>query len=351
MKLTKLEVLLLFILINSCSVDEEHLENSNTNNKIKKIKDSELKHEPPIILYDDLPTKEEDDSLSYFVIQGNHWDKTNLTYFHQNSTSDIANNEERIAIRQAFDLWSEVTPLVFSEVNAATNADIVIAFEIGDHGDGSPFDNGGTVGSDGPRRNVLAHAFFPSPNDESLAGDIHFDDFENWTLDERAPFTGQPIDIVTVAAHEIGHALGLRHTDIEGALMYPSYNGSHRFLHFDDIEGIQTIYGRNLFETTPIIDNIGSHSTKTVFYFSDVNGDGKSDKIYWNRDAFSGAVRVFLATSGGNFSSTPIIDNIGSHSTKTVFYFSDVNGDGKSDKIYWNRDAFSGAVRVFLAND
>ncbi len=58
MKLTKLEVLLLFILINSCSVDEEHLENSNTNNKIKKIKDSELKHEPPIILYDDLPTKE-----------------------------------------------------------------------------------------------------------------------------------------------------------------------------------------------------------------------------------------------------------------------------------------------------
>ena len=133
--------------------------------------------------------------------------------------------------------------------------------------------------------------------------------------------------------------------------MYPSYNGSHRFLHFDDIEGIQTIYGRNLFETTPIIDNIGSHSTKTVFYFSDVNGDGKSDKIYWNRDAFSGAVRVFLATSGGNFSSTPIIDNIGSHSTKTVFYFSDVNGDGKSDKIYWNRDAFSGAVRVFLAND
>ena len=76
-----------------------------------------------------------------------------------------------------------------------------------------------------------------------MAGDIHFDDDENWTMAERPIFSGQPIDLVTVAAHEIGHALGLGHSNVSCALMNPLYNGSHRFLAQDDINGIRAIYG------------------------------------------------------------------------------------------------------------
>jgi predicted Zn-dependent protease len=48
---------------------------------------------------------------------------------------------------------------------------------------------------------------------------------------------------VTVAAHEIGHALGLGHSMVQASLMFKTYQGSHRFLHQDDITKIRNLYG------------------------------------------------------------------------------------------------------------
>ena len=52
------------------------------------------------------------------------------------------------------------------------------------------------------------------------------------------------INLLQVAAHEFGHALGLRHSDIQGALMYPFYQGyvEDYTLPYDDIAGIQAVW-------------------------------------------------------------------------------------------------------------
>lgn len=77
-------------------------------------------------------------------------------------------------MRRAFDVWSRYSGLQFERV-FQPDADIIVAFGSGYHGDYFPFDGPGSI---------LAHAFFPYEM-SSLGGDIHFDSDENWI--ENAP--------------------------------------------------------------------------------------------------------------------------------------------------------------------
>lgn len=74
---------------------------------------------------------------------------------------------------------------------------------------------------------------------------MHFDDFEAWTDLARANGL-PPIDLESVALHEIGHSLGLNHITVANSVMLAVYNGSRRALGADDIAGIRSIYGQNV---------------------------------------------------------------------------------------------------------
>lgn len=56
-------------------------------------------------------------------------------------------------------------------------------------------------------------------------------------------------NLFLVAAHELGHSLGLFHSDKKEALMYPVYRLSTSPAQFqlsqDDIDGIQSLYGEH----------------------------------------------------------------------------------------------------------
>ena len=166
-----------------------------------------------------------------FTTVGRRWTGTNLTYAITEGSRQIDRVAIRASLQLAFDQWSSVTNLSFSEATDPESADIRVRFSIREHGDGVPFD--------GPS-GTLAHAFFPPPNAGALAGDAHFDDEEPWSIETPAPLN--QIDLSTVVLHEIGHSLGLGHSSVLEAVMYPFYPGQRRELHPDDIAGIQSLY-------------------------------------------------------------------------------------------------------------
>ncbi|KAM9389495.1 stromelysin-2-like [Phaethornis superciliosus] len=161
--------------------------------------------------------------------QSPKWRKEDVTYRILNYTPDMLQADVDEAIAKAFQLWSSVTPLRFTRLYSG-QADIMISFAAGFHGDFYSFDGpGGT----------LAHAYPPG---SGIGGDAHFDEDENWT--KFTTYSGY--NLFLVAAHELGHSLGLGHSNVFGALMYPIYMArdtrDYR-LPQDDIDGIQALYG------------------------------------------------------------------------------------------------------------
>lgn len=175
-------------------------------------------------------------TIGEYTIQGNLWDHKIITYYFQNVTNDFNQAQAKETVREAFRTWQAQAHIYFIEACNASQADIVILFGALNHGDSYPFDG---------QNGVLAHAFYPPPNSGSLAGDVHFDEDENWTNITQVSGS-QPIDLQTVALHEIGHSLGLAHSNVSSAIMYAYYGGSRRALAQDDIDGIRVIYGSSI---------------------------------------------------------------------------------------------------------
>ncbi|XP_050374536.1 metalloendoproteinase 2-MMP-like [Argentina anserina] len=80
----------------------------------------------------------------------------------------------------------------------------------------------------------LVHAYAPT------YGKLHYDADEPWAVRAWEGY----YDLETVALHEIGHLLGLGHSLVERAIMYPyiSSGVTKLDLDHDDIHGIRALY-------------------------------------------------------------------------------------------------------------
>ena len=141
-------------------------------------------------------------------------------------TTDIPATTVKDTLKAALDVWATVVDLRFIETSTAHLSQSIDFTFVTD----TP---GGTV----------SFTFLPPPwSSETIAGDVFFDDAEQWEVGNG--LGSAAFDLMWVAVHEIGHALGLGHSTVPEAVMYATVTADSAFsgLHADDIAGIQALY-------------------------------------------------------------------------------------------------------------
>ncbi|MDP6539849.1 MAG: matrixin family metalloprotease [Planctomycetota bacterium] len=122
------------------------------------------------------------------------------------------------------------------------------------------------------------------------------------------------IDMQGVATHEYGHALGLGHSSVSGATMYPSLSGGgveQRSIEADDSAGIQAVYGVHSHAKPVISDGsvAGNQVTLTGsgfdpiaarVWFTQARGGGTGEPVEVAAGPTGGGlIVVFAPTSAG----------------------------------------------------
>jgi len=133
---------------------------------------------------------------------------------------------------KAAQVWAQYANINFDVVSDNGTTSGQGSYQQGDPGMGDL-----RISGYGFSSNYLALGYLPPPgNNYSVGGDIALNTNVAYNI-------GSTYDLQTVALHEIGHALGLLHSTLRTADMYPIYAGAFSELTTDDISGIRAIYG------------------------------------------------------------------------------------------------------------
>ncbi|KAH7162299.1 Matrixin-domain-containing protein [Dactylonectria estremocensis] len=161
------------------------------------------------------------------------WKHRDLTFCFGKQSTQLSADIFKAATIRAMTTWTNAgVGLSFTEVASDQNPDIFIEFRQANDPDHS------MVGG------VAAHADFPPGYSlivKTTPLPLHFDDEEPRWADGAVIGA---LDVETIGLHELGHILGLKHSEVLGAVMYPIVyeNGMNRKLAADDLRSIRNLY-------------------------------------------------------------------------------------------------------------
>ena len=169
------------------------------------------------------------------------WDKPIVTYSLVRGSEDLPGDSmESLALNLAMTTWDIGIPTVLDLVKKNENPDITLEFADKEN---DPFFK--------ERPTVLAYAYYPKTSQQGV---IRFSDEHIWSLDGKpipAPYdpTGRTkfktYNLLHTLIHEIGHSMGLKHSEgsgLEKTVMYPFYNEQLDLTDYD-IDRIVAVYG------------------------------------------------------------------------------------------------------------
>jgi len=168
-----------------------------------------------------------------FSLSGPSWPQAQTPYYINSANLDLAGPAAEAAVRAGADAWLlQAGAFRFayagpSSQTTNTNDQInLVLFR------------------DAANGSAIATTYWWSSNNRIIDADIVFWD-AGFTFFAGTTGCSGGFYIEDIAAHEFGHALGMGHSDIAGATMYPSVsycNTANRTLDADDIAGVRTLY-------------------------------------------------------------------------------------------------------------
>ncbi|XP_057666778.1 matrix metalloproteinase-2-like [Diorhabda carinulata] len=178
-----------------------------------------------------------DDDHSFRV--KSKWSKFDLKWYFPQATPEYLK-----ITKKAFEVWSNSSKFKFELIHKIRPyaPDISITVVRGKHYFRANCQGRGECSStfDGPGK-VLAHAYFPKGNS---CIELHIDADEKWDLSLDGSSSEDQTSLLMVLIHEIGHILGIAHSDIETAIMYPWYQFNIApKLDEDDKMALEALYG------------------------------------------------------------------------------------------------------------
>lgn len=164
----------------------------------------------------------------------------------------------RASVEEAFSLWASVVPLHFVEVtDQGPEPPTGGGYPAGQFGQirlNHTFINGPDIPGQQPM--AKAQAYFPGVGG-NLGGDVFYDHGDPWQQSGTLPIP----DVLGATIHELGHSLGLGHSNLPQANMYWIFTryqgpGTGAKLHADDITGIRQVYGAGTGSVTPLSNTV-----------------------------------------------------------------------------------------------
>lgn len=149
------------------------------------------------------------------------WGIRSLTWSLVGSIPGLSNEDAKAAFAEAWTGWTNAANLTATYTANAKTANIIK-----------------TVGGIDRSGGTLAWSELPNGNDGQLTQ--KYDAHERWIIAENPPSAS--IDLVRVARHELGHALGISHIGGNN-LLAPTYSSRIRGLQAGDVAEIVKRYG------------------------------------------------------------------------------------------------------------
>jgi hypothetical protein len=177
-----------------------------------------------------------------------HWASSPVTFYVNPVNADVSQAAATAALQAGMDVWNTQSGSSFRYQYGGTANDTATAYDNRNVVMFRNTSNGSTI--------ATTYSWW-SNSGELLDSDIVFWDggFNFFTGSTGCGVVANAAYIEDIAAHELGHALGLNHSSASDATMYPSYSycsQALRTLATDDINGAKALYP-NVSNTAPTV--------------------------------------------------------------------------------------------------